>query len=310
MPFQTPNESTFNPSAATALTAAPFAQPTEAGTQPSESFNPLMFGDFLGPNSVTTALPGGLAGYKISENESPRPLTRAYINYNYYDQVRSRSNGVIFDTPNYSRETFGIEKAFWDGDASFGMRLAFIQFDGERVNISETGDLNFLFKYALVNDRSTGNLFSTGLTVSAPTGTIPSINGPSEGPRPTIIQPFLGYIYNMNDLYIHGFSSVAFATISEAPTFAFNSFGVGYYVYRNDDGFVKAIVPTFETHVNTPLTNRSAATGVVQQNDQVDLTYGAYFLFQRSVFGFAFGTPVVGPTPYDYEFICSFNYRF
>jgi len=234
MPFQTPNESTFNPSAATALTAAPFAQPTEAGTQPSESFNPLMFGDFLGPNSVTTALPGGLAGYKISENESPRPLTRAYINYNYYDQVRSRSNGVIFDTPNYSRETFGIEKAFWDGDASFGMRLAFIQFDGERVNISETGDLNFLFKYALVNDRSTGNLFSTGLTVSAPTGTIPSINGPSEGPRPTIIQPFLGYIYNMNDLYIHGFSSVAFATISEAPTFAFNSFGVGYYVYRND----------------------------------------------------------------------------
>jgi hypothetical protein len=95
----------------------------------------------------------------------------------------------------------------------------------------------------------------------------------------------------------------------------YNDIGIGYYAYRNPDpnGFLMALVPTFEVHVNDPLThgdfnNRRDLTGTP---DIVNLTYGLNALVgQNSVFTFGFVTPVTGPRPFDYEIVGLINIRF
>ena len=85
-----------------------------------------------------------------------------------------------------------------------------------------------------------------------------------------------------------------------------NDVGLGYYLYRNPDadGFLTAIAPTFEVHVNTPLNHRDVfdANDRAGTPDVVNLTYGVNFGFARSaVLTLGFVTPVTGPKPFDYE---------
>ena len=140
---------------------------------------------------------------------------------------------------NVYRETLGFEKTLFDDNFSVGMRLPLIQthqgvqaapdvgqvngfFAGtlggnvavndvnDPIGLSEFGDLSIVLKYALLNDRQTGNVFSTGLVVTVPTGGgIPTVDGTL---HPTLIQPYVGYIVNFDRLYVHGFSSVAAST--------------------------------------------------------------------------------------------------
>src|SRR5262249_17504768 len=71
--------------------AESFAQAGEGGTMPPASFMPAMFGDFVGFSSsrliftqtehvvrISTPTSGGASGFKIAENESPRPVDRIY----------------------------------------------------------------------------------------------------------------------------------------------------------------------------------------------------------------------------------------
>src|SRR5262249_42314691 len=69
-----------------------FAGATEAGTQPGAMFNPNMFGDLIGisgsrivrlgtgATTVARGLPisGRYNGFKITDNESPRPVDRVF----------------------------------------------------------------------------------------------------------------------------------------------------------------------------------------------------------------------------------------
>ena len=98
-------------------------------------------------------------------------------------------------------------------------------------------------------------------------------------------------------------------------TLIYNDIGIGYFLLRRADPerFLTAIAPTFETHVNTPLTHRdpfnprdSAGTA-----DIVNLTYGVNFeYYNRAVLTFGLVTPVTGPRPFDLEALVLFNVWF
>jgi hypothetical protein len=245
-------------------------------------------------------------GFKIADNESPRPTDRVFVTYNYYNSLTT-FGGPTFDL---HREMIGFEKTFFDGNASIGMRLPFLQLDGlSGVDSTDVGDLSVIFKWAFLNDLSTGNVLSGGIVVTIPTGDdIQTVNGGTI--HDTLLQPYVGGIWNCGDFYFHGFSSIVVPTVSRDMTFLSNDFGIGYWLTKNNDGFCRAIVPTIEGHLFTPLDHRDP-NGTVFATDYFEMTGGVYFVLHgNSALGIAVGVPLTGPKPYDVEAIVSFNCRF
>lgn len=257
------------------------------------------------------------AAFKISENESPRPTDRVFATYNYYNNLPTSSFTPGFDV---HRETVGFEKTFFDGSASIGVRVPFLQLSGaEQVlsafNISDGqfGDVSVIGKYAFYDDRSTGNLLSGGLMITAPTG---QSNYVVNGNRihSTLLQPWTGGIWGLSDnLFVHGFSSIVIPTEGADVTAWYNDLGLGYWLRKGrTDRFFHGIVPTAEVHVGTPLTNRGDNNvNQVHISDYCSIVGGVNFVFWRnSTLGFAAGAPVVGPKPWDMEGHVSVNFRF
>jgi hypothetical protein len=260
-----------------------------------------MFGDFIGIDTPIGVLRGAS---KISENESPRPADRIFFNYNYFNDVNLGKVDV-------HRETFGFEKTFLNGDASFGVRIPFIQFSNQ--DGSQTGDLSLIGKYALINQP--GAVLSTGIVVTLPTGSQPLAFDFTKGQaiHSPVLQPFIGGIYNVTpDLFVQGFSSIAVPTDSRDVTMLFNSVGVGYWLYRRPatDTFITGVIPTVEAHLNTPLNHQN--DGIPDRLETtVNVTGGAHIqIFNKATFGLAVGVPVSGPRPYNVEGLTSFNLRF
>jgi hypothetical protein len=298
-----------------------FAQGPPAGGGETVGFNPAMFGDIVGgPSLLTTVrLPGGATvaaripvvsrgGFKIADNESPRPTDRIFFLYNYYDRVDTSFNGNSNPPFNLHRQTIGFEKTFLEGNGSFGLRLPFLQIDNGFGDLddSEIGDLTFIIKWAFLNDCMTGNVISGGLCVTAPTGSsFIGING--ERIQSTLFQPWGGFVWNFGNAYVQGYSAMVFPTDSNDVTLWFNDIGIGYYLMRNDgrDRFLTAVVPTVEAHLSTPLSDRDVVP------DWLTLTAGVNFVFGgNSTLGCAMGIPVTGPRPFDVEALVSFNLRF
>jgi hypothetical protein len=254
--------------------------------------------------------------FKIAENESPRPVDRVFVTYNYYNNLPTSSFTPGFDV---HRETVGFEKTLMDGRASVGVRVPFQQLSGadqvlNAFNIpdGQFGDVSVITKYAFYDDRATGNLLSGGLMVTAPTGTD---NYVVNGNRihSTLLQPWGGMIWSLSDsVFVHGFSSVVFPTDSADVTAWYNDLGLGYWLRRGEfDRFFHGIVPTAEVHVGTPLNNRGYTLNQVHVPDYVSLVGGVNFVFgKNSTLGFAAGAPVTGPRPWDFETHVSINFRF
>ena len=240
--------------------------------------------------------------FKIAENGLARPEDRVYSTYNYYNNVLT-----VMDV---HREMIGFEKTFFGGEASVEVRLPFIQNNVQNGGPSESDicDVTAIFKYALVNYNDT--VISLGLAVTAPTGPVPTVIIQTEnnlfGVHPWLLQPFIGYYQSFGKLYLQGFTSVSVPTESRDGSFLYNDVGVGYRLWEGC-GLLRAIIPTFETHVNTPLQYRGAPGFA----DSVDLTAGSYFLLgERMTVGTAIGTPVTGPRLFSFEAIFSLNWRF
>jgi hypothetical protein len=333
-PSTTPPSTTPSPESP-ALPGEAFAQAPEAGTQAAGSLAPALFGDLIGirggrvvliPQGArnirgVTPLTGNIiaviapmplhASYKITEGESPRPENRAYISYNYYDNVDRLFPESAVGRSNLNRETLGFEQTFGGGDSSLGLRLPFLQLVGDKqVEDNAVGDLSIIYKHAIIDDRQTGNLLSAGMVVTLPTGQGLHIGGESTL-NSTVFQPFVGYIWNIDDFYIDGFSSLAVPTDFRDVTLLFNSVAVGYCLYRDcsGNGLVRAVSPQVEMHVNTPLSHRGLTSTPVNFSDSVNLTGGCHVLFRRSELGFAVGTPVTGPKPYDLEANATLTFR-
>jgi hypothetical protein len=235
--------------------------------------------------------------FKISEDESPRPQDRVYIGYNYFADV---STPGVSSFPLH-RETFGFEKTFLDGSASFGMRVPVVQ-QGGSFGTDDVGDLSFILKYAFYDDRTTGNLLSGGLVVTAPTGADITLDDGSTL-RSTLLQPYLGWIWARDRFYTIGFAEVIVPTDSRDVTFGAVDTGIGY---RVSDLFI----PTFEAHVNNSFNHHGLENSPIGFADSVILTSGFHSLIGRALFTVGVAVPVTGPRVYDVEAIAQFNFRF
>ncbi len=306
-----------------------------AATQPGTRYN----FDFtiLNPNGSTTVLPtgqplppnvragaplpfapggAGLIGlvassaFKVAENESPRPQDRVFAFYNYFNDVSGSLNPGPART-DIHREVAGFEKTFLDGDASIGLRAPLVQVYGNSdVAYQDFADLSVILKYALVNDRDSGDVFSAGMVVTIPVGTnflpagLPDIH-------PFLFQPFVGGIVNFDRLYVLGFSSVVIPTDMRDVLFLSNDVGIGYSLYTSSCGLISSIAPTIEGHLTTPLNHRGASNVPVGLPDIFDMTCGVRFgIGQRASLGLGVVLPLTGPRPFDFELQAAFNVRF
>src|SRR5262249_39607925 len=185
-----------------------------------------------------------------------------------------------------------------------------VQGDGS-VGRSDFGDLSILVKYAWLNNTRTGDVLSTGLVVTVPTG--PDFALPDGSSlHPVILQPYVGGILTLDRFYVHGFTSLAVPTDARDALLLFNDFGIGYRLYQSHERkILTSVTPTFETHINTPLNhNGSQNTGVVAL-DEVVLTYGVHVgLCKDALLTLGVATPVTGPLPFDLEAYAQFNWRF
>jgi len=265
-------------------------------------------------------------GLKASENQSPYPQDRVFYSFNFFAEVNQHLNQKFetsVDSLKVFREILGFEKTFHNGDGSFGMRLpidtasANSTITGNFPKLAGTstsaGDLSFFGKYVFVRDPASGSLVSGGLAIS-------TANAPANfagakylaSLNSTSIQPFVGYIWCRNRFYLHGFSAIDTPASLRMATMVYNDVGIGYYCLKSTDpeDFLTGIAPTFEVHVNSPLThgdwtNRNDPGGVP---NIVNLTYGINFgFYSRSILTFGLVTPVTGPRPFDYEAVILFN---
>jgi len=311
-----------------------FGQGPQATQEVSQSFNPNMIGDFWGKYGIfnlnirtreTQQNPKGIinaqtrapfpasGAIKLAENESPRPQDRVFAIYRNYENLQGPpAIGLPFiSSPQYdlAQTVLGFEKTFLGGDASIGMRLPFFNLSGTNFRDEGVGDLGVILKYALINDRITGDVLSTGIMLTLPTGDVPeALYGDIHS---TLIQPYVGYIVNWDNIFLQGFSSIVIPTDNRDVTMLFNDVGIGYLMYRGLPGsFITAVVPTIEAHVTTPL-GANNVTDPVFVPDLLVLTGGVHFQISgRSTFTLAGAVPVAGERVFDFESMLMFNLRF
>jgi len=276
------------------------------------------------PIQSTGAIPVNVArgSFKIGENESPRPTDRIYATYNFFYDVNNSLRVPGTEVTNVHRQTLGFEKTFLDGDASIGFRLPLIQISGPaNISAQSVGDLSIIMKFAWINEpvqenngyRTGGNVLSTGLVLTTPTGGQTVFSAQDPNIHPTVIQPFVGGIRTLGNAYILGFSSIAIPTDNRDTTFFFNDLQIGYQLYQDRTGtrFLRSITPVAEVHVNTPLNNRGIRRLPIGMTDIVSFTTGTTLgLGQRSYLNLGANVPVTGPRPYGVEALIQFNWQY
>jgi hypothetical protein len=305
-------------SAAVGGEAAAFAAPNVIGDQLGSTLVRVPFRMIGSATPTAVILPIQARGaFKIAENESPQPRDRIFFNYNYFNNVCESVNPPGVPRIDVHRETFGFEKTFYAGMASIGLRVPVLQVDGDgSLSSDDFGDLSVVLKYALINNCCTGNVLSTGLVVTAPTGGDSSFSFLGvDDIHTTILQPFAGFIYNCGDWYVQGFTSVAIPMDDRDVTYYFNDVAIGYWLYVAPDcrfrtsnafaekgpggcwcdptmnafsnggcapyccghHFISAIIPTVEAHVTTPLDHRNEnLTDLILAHDIVIVTAGVH----------------------------------
>lgn len=289
--------------------------------------------------------------FKIGENESPLPMNRVFAAYNYHNDLAVLSSGtqlLPFNIPplpapppsggngflsppqttiraigvdpapglqrlDVHREVFGFERTLFGDNFSVGVRLPLIQQANEpTLESAGFGDVGVIFKYALINNRESGNVLSAGLMVTAPTGEEVIA---SDGTRihPTLLQPFVGYFVNAGRFYLHGWTAAVLPTDSRDVTLWTNDAAVGYRLYRNESGtgLVRFITPTIEGHLTAPLNKRGARGTPGGFPDIFVATGGIHTgLGDRSTLTLGAATPLMGPQPFGVEGVVQFNLRF
>jgi len=293
-----------------------------------QPFPPKPFPPPPSPGKASSLTPA-VRGMKIAENQSPQPQDRIFYSFNFFENLNADINRRFRAPVNnlkVYREIWGFEKTFDQGRGSIGLILPLNTITADSTipgkfakpggTSTSLGDLSIFSKYILKLDPATGSLISTGIIVTPPTGPN-QFAGASylQNVHATSIQPFLGYIWRRENFYLHGFSAIDVPSSVRDVTMIYNDIGIGYFIFRSNDPsrFLTAIAPTFETHVNTPLTHRDPfnpkdPTGTP---DVVNLTYGVNFgFYSRSILTFGFVNPVTGPQPFNYEWLLLFNVRF
>lgn len=278
---------------------------TSSGTSTSTSTS-------LVPVRVVAAARAGSA-FKIAENENVLPTDRVFVNYNYFNNIRSFGEPSVGGT-DLHRQTFGFEKTCLDGCASVGVRVPIFQSSStDALNANDFGNVSAILKVAVCRNCDTGSGLSLGLVVTAPTGPdIVLLDGHKLDS--VLLQPFVGFVCNKGSCFVHGFSSVVIPTDPRDLTFMSNDVGIGYRLFQaencnGESGLLTSVIPTVEVHVNTPLDHRGLGSLTdIAYTDNVVCTGGCHFgLGGKCRLSLGAATCVTGPRLFDVEGFCQFN---
>src|SRR5262249_32090013 len=147
--------------------------------------------------------------------------------------VRDQALGGPAPSLRLARQMFGFEKTFLDGNASIEMRVPFFQVhDSAGTSLTDLGNITVLTKWAFVNESSEDQdtVLTVGMALTAPTGPNDVVAGTTI--NPTILQPYVGYLFGNRNFFVQGFSEVAVSLSDSVPTVWFNDIGFDYYAYR------------------------------------------------------------------------------
>lgn len=248
--------------------------------------------------------------FKITENDSPRPATRAYFSYSFYDQVFKSFGGPNVPRAMLHQQLFGLEFANDSRWYSVGIRLPYNQFVAPGL-VSDTslGDLTVIGKAVFFQDEETGSLLSGGLALTLPTGTLPFPNTiTGQNIRGTLIQPFLGHILARGDWFTQGFNALIVPTDSDDVTIYTNDMAFGYFAHRAPGEFFSSIIPVVETHLNVPLNHVGTQTEPVGFVPILTILGGVQTVISDRIgVGFATGAPVTGPRPFSLQATVALN---
>ncbi len=248
------------------------------------------------------------AGMKISTNESPMALDRVYFTTTEAIGVGGPGNPGA----NIGWDVIGFEKTFLNQRASIGMRLPFLRTTGDNTP-EGVGDLSVIAKYVLMNDIETGNIWSVGLDITAPTGqTQYNLSG---GNTQTIYyQPWTGYLSNYDKWYVQGFAGLIFPGQSDQTILFYKSLGLGYRLYENtsNTGIIKYFIPTVEGYFTTPLNNRGFSnSSYYAYPDIFSITAGGHLGLLRGLnLTLGVNTPLTGPVTTNTAIIAQLNWLF
>jgi hypothetical protein len=230
---------------------------------------------FPNPASSGAAL---LGINKISENTSPLPRDRVFVNYNLYDGTQLAPGG-----PSVNRFTPGFEKTFFDRRMSFEMRFPFAASINPDLllnngTVATSGDVVFgnisaVLKGLLYQDEKVA--FSAGLQAALPTAPTLSLSL-ADGTKVVAVEnravhlmPFFGALYTPNErFFAQGFlqadvdangNPVAVNPTLQSltpigrihdPTLLYIDLNAGYWLYRGQNRGLTGFAPTLEYHHN------------------------------------------------------------
>ncbi len=264
---------------------------------------PNMIGDFFGggnqmflpsfdsPHLSVMPVGGGDRRVKLSENNSPFPTDRVFLNYNHFHNALRDVNNRELDLDRY---TLGIEKTFCDGWWSAELRLPFAYgLDSTQLvgtpstnSATEFGNLTLILKRAVLrNDRWA---IGTGLALVTPTASDAVITG--EGNALLVandayhLLPFVGVNFSPGErFWTQAFLQADFDANGNAVLFAgpattppgippgqgeppvrgvlqdqsllFMDAAMGYWLFRDPSGcrLISGIAPILELHYSTTM---------------------------------------------------------
>lgn len=261
---------------------------------------PYMIGDFFGggatvlfqesgptgtPLSATLPLAAGDRRLKVTENNSPLPADRVFMNYQHFANALDAGNT---NTRGLDRYVFGIEKAFGDGHWSVELRLPFAAgLDSTQMTNTplltegaEFGNLAFIFKGLLWRSQTWSA--GAGLALTLPTAGDVRISGPSSlvvENEAVHLLPFVGLQYTPNErFWMLTFVHADFDANGNPVTFTGAEYGYpytpgiargvlqdqnllhldaswGYWLYRDPAGdrLLSGLAPMLELHYSTTM---------------------------------------------------------
>lgn len=224
-----------------------------------------------------SALSGNAGLLKLAEATSPLPRDRVFFSYNYFDNVALNPRGV-----NVNRITPGVEKTFFDGNASVELRVPMAWTLRSTISSPaelnsnggdfELGNVTLFSKFVLA--QSENMVLTGGLGVALPTADDIRLN---DGDTEVVhirndavhLLPFVGGVYTPSDRWFsQGLLQIDVATQGQRttigganagrlnePTFMFLSLGTGYWMYRSDseNSWLTGLAPIVEVHLNQTL---------------------------------------------------------
>ncbi len=226
---------------------------------------------------------------KIAENTSPIPRDRILFNYSGF-------GGVPLVSPSVSvnRFTFGFEKTFLNGNASFEMRVPMaatvatnIQLDGSTdTSNGEFGDLMMTVKFLLFESNTFA--FAAGSSFTVPTADDLRLFLTDDWEFARVrnqtvhVMPFLGFVASPdNRLYVQGYLQVDIDTNGNSvllnpddtslqqvgrlqdATWLYGDIGFGYWLFQDNsrNRILTGFAPTAEVHYNRTLKPTDAYVG-------------------------------------------------